>query len=165
MSIQSEGRSVRLAVPANSEEGIKHLAQMHEGIGNVPGAVVKFKKVLDYTTFDAEYSLLDGNVVVHFFMPSRSLVTQEYWKDRFADVLTAVAQEHFQATSPRLVAKYAEDDGAGGTLNSWWFKAQGYGHLLDPDAFMVKFFDKMDTMLDAHFSQHSRPKPTAAAAQ
>jgi len=161
MSIQDEGRSVNLVGPKDTKDGAKMLSAMHQGIGNVPGAVLKFNKVLDFTTFDAEYNLQDGNVVVHFFMPRDHSVTQEYWRSVFADVLTGVAQEHFQATAPRLVAKYAEDDGAGGTLNSWWFKAQGYGHLLDPSTFLDLFFTKMDAALEPQFSKHSALKVPA----
>jgi len=159
MTIQSEqGRNVVLKGPADSAEGIKLLSQMHEGIGNVPGAVVQFKKVTDFTTFDAEYNLNDNNIVVHFFMPSGYMVTEKYWKTCFAEALEAVAASHFQATSPRLVAKYADDDGAGNSLHSWWFKAQGYGHLVDPDTFVMKFFELMDGLLDPHFKLHARSK-------
>lgn len=161
MSIQSEGRNVVLKGPENSSEGISLLASMHEGIGNVPQAVIKFKTVSEFTTFESEYSLTDNNVIVHFFMPKARYVTEKYWKEIFADALTDVAQEYFDATSPRLVAKYAEDDGAGGSLNSWWFKAQGFGHIIDIDAFVMKFFEKMDERLDPHLEANSRLKEQA----
>ena len=76
--------------------------------------------------------------------------------------LERVAPEHFQATQPRLVAKYTEDDGVGNSLDSWWFKAQGYGHVLDLDAYVMKFFEKMDGALDPSFQENSQVKVSAS---
>jgi hypothetical protein len=40
------------------------------------------------------------------------------------------------------MAKYTEE------LNSWWFKAQGYGDKIDIDGFILKFFEALDQALE-----------------
>jgi hypothetical protein len=65
-----------------------------------------------------------------------------YWLNMFPTALNEVAQEHFKATSPRLVAKYTEE------LKSWWLRARGYDHLIDLDGFMGSFAEKLDRRLE-----------------
>lgn len=101
--------------------------------------VPEFTKVEDYTTFKAEYTMKDGDLVIHFFPGENKLV----WKSIFAEVLDRVAQEHFKATAPRLQAKFTEE------MNSWWFRARGYDHLVDFNAFVSRFFDLLDASLEA----------------
>jgi hypothetical protein len=120
------------------------LNSMGGDFANVADAVPKFKKITDFTTFSAEYALIDNNIVIHFFeTPEYPITNNSYWMDTFPSVLSAFAQKYFNATSPRLVAKYTEE------LNSWFFKAQGYGHLLDPDVYVHTFLDQLDESLDS----------------
>lgn len=104
---------------------------------------LKFEQVL-YENFHAEYAVVDGNFVVHFFVHPDALgkygesALERWWQREFASVMSDVAQEHFKATKPRVMAKYTMETA------SWWFKAQGYGHLLDPVAFLFQFFDQID---------------------
>jgi hypothetical protein len=128
----------------DNETAKKVLGQQPSGFGNVAESVPKFTKVTDYTTLTAEYSKIDDNLVVHFFLPDDAGAQgfpADYWISVFPTALDAVARSHFSADRPRLVAKYTEE------MNSWWFKAYGYGHLLDPDGFMSKFFEKLDEAL------------------
>lgn len=97
-----------------------------------------------YKHFHAEYDFTAGNYVVHFFVPpdmvnkhsEREL--EMWWQNDFAESLSSVAQEHFKATIPRIMAKYTTENA------SWWFKAQGYGTLIDPTAYLLQFFEKLD---------------------
>jgi len=120
-------------ITANSMLSSQGGTRMHD----LESAIPKFK-VVDYECFKAEYDVSGRDIVVHFFLPSRK-VTENYWKVIFAEALNTVGQEHFDATAPRLVAKYTAE------LHSWWFKAQGYDHVIDMDSFVGSFFAKLDS--------------------
>lgn len=102
---------------------------------DVANAIPKFKQQT-YETFKAEYDFQDGVLTIHFFLPERK-VTEHYWKNLFAEAMDTLGTEHFQATKPRLVAKYTPE------MESWWFRAQGYGHIIDIDAYVLRFFEKL----------------------
>ena len=123
----------------NSQAGAALAVQGGTDLSALKKSIPQFQKV-EFDTFKAEYSLDGKNIVVHFFLPQRK-VTEHYWKHLFAQVLNDVGQGHFQATMPRLVAKYTAE------LHSWWFKAQGYDHILDVESFMATFFEKMNAGL------------------
>lgn len=126
-----------------------------ELIGNVKDAVVNFTQIKDFTTFLAEYAIIDGSYVLHFFPPreryvhtgnGRYQVHGEFlikWQRKFPAVLDPVAQEYFQATAPRLQAMYTAE------MFSWWFKATGLAERFDPAGFILKFLEKLDSALDA----------------
>lgn len=141
-------RAILLQGPEDISAAVDLMTQ-HTAIGIGAKAVPTFKEMGAYTTFFAEYDLIDGNVVIHFYPPKDRKVTQDYWMIKFAEALDATAQEHFQATKPRLVAKYTEE------MSSWWFKAQGFGHLIDLDRYLLRFFEKMDVALDPHLPQQT----------
>jgi len=126
---------------------------------NVDDAVIKFKLVKDFTTFEAEYAITQKGIEVHFYLPSEVRPdtekgekladgpVQHWWEGSdgaFPLMLTKVSMEHFQAEFPRLMAKYTDE------LYSWWFRANGFSNVIDPDALVLKFFDKLDNALDAH---------------
>lgn len=124
-------------------------------LGNVLDAVVKFTQVGDYTTFLAEYACLDGNIVVHFFPPAEAYVgTGEarkvveeyllYWQRKFPLVLSPVAEDYFKATRPVLTAQYIAE------MQSWYLRAGGFANRLDPDSFILGFFERLDAGLDVN---------------
>lgn len=112
-------------------------------------AVIQFIKVDNYTGFSAEYAWVDNDLVVHFFMPPEasngaapSSMWLNWWTETFAQCLDQAARQFFSADYPRLVAKYTAE------LSSWWFRAHGYGDVLDPDAFAIRFLKQLDTTID-----------------
>lgn len=112
-------------------------------LSDIVDAIPKFKPVEGYTTFRAEYALQDSNIIVHFFLPPDFRGDKgSYWAIRFPRALDATAQHCFQATRPRLQAKYTEE------LESWWLRAQSYDHIVDLDGFMTSFFDLLDGALE-----------------
>lgn len=100
-----------------------------------------------YEKFHVEYAFMEGNFVVHFFVHPDAIarypeaVLEHWWQHDFAQCLSSVAQEYFRATLPRIMAKYTMETA------SWWFKAQGYGELLDPLGFLHAFFSLLDETL------------------
>lgn len=105
-----------------------------------------FKKVEDFTTFRAEYAIRGSDLVMHFFVTpevEKNVKGKKYWLELFPTCLDPVAQQHFEATAPRLEAQYTE------MVNSWWLRARGYDHLLDVDAFVSTFLTKLDASLEA----------------
>lgn len=148
-------RTVVLKDNLKPEEAVNALREAPTGFGGVKEAVPSYTKIKEYTTFEAEYTMIGEDVVVHFF-PSEELKVapkqsgETYWKVHFPEVLNETAQEYFNATAPRLVAKYTEE------LYSWWFKAQGYGHIIDLDFFIRRFFEKMDAKLEELFKLVSK---------
>ena len=136
-------RTVGLGGTVPETDAVDMLKKAPAGIGNVPGAVPDFKKVDTFTTFTAEYTLIGEDVVVHFFATKEfPLEDGAYWQDRFPKLLNVVGRSHFSAGYPRLAAKFTPE------MGSWWFRAQGYSHILDLDRFMLKFFSKLDGDLD-----------------
>lgn len=127
-------------------------------VANVVDAVVKFTKVEEYTTFLAEYAMMDGDIVVHFFPPQEQYVkvAEGYkmldehllrWQRAFPQVLSPVAEKYFAATYPVLVAQYVTE------MTSWYFKAGGFARRLDPESFVLRFFAQLDQVLDVAYAQ------------
>ncbi len=102
---------------------------------------------VSFRYFTAEHTLNDRAVIIHFFVSDKlkaawDIKQLEYWwLNTFAATLSVVAKEHFKADAPRIVAKYTPE------VASWWFKAQGYGHLLDLAAYLDAFFLRLDDTL------------------
>lgn len=138
----------------NDGEVIDTLAVQHGkdnfAVDSIAKGVPKFTQEKGYTTFLAEYVLRDGDLVIHFFLPpdfkAPPAIAQHYWEIQFARALDAVAQEVFQATAPRLQAKYTEE------MKSWWFRACNYDHIIDVAGFVRRFFDELDTALEAEMA-------------
>ena len=106
---------------------------------------VAFNKVDGFTTFRGEYALDGEDVVLHFWKTKEVKnhpFNGKYWTRIFPKVLSDTAEEHFQATYPRLRAAFSEE------LDSWWMRALGYGHVLDLDAYVRAFLTKLDQKLD-----------------
>lgn len=109
---------------------------------------VEFVRV-ERRLYTAEYTPDGQNIVVHFFLPEvvrhggvpQLSQVEHWWLNDFGLALSSSAEEFFCATLPRLQAKYTAE------VASWWFKAQGYGHLLDRTAFVEKFLDCLDKKL------------------
>ena len=117
-------------------------------IGGVANGVPKLTP-FDCYSFKAEYGLVDGNIIIHFYLPTHANTTtvdgrtewRKYWTERFPDKLDVTAREYFEADRPRLVVKYTEE------LASWFFRGQGYAHMLDLGAYVQKFLGLLDEAL------------------
>jgi hypothetical protein len=134
--MSGEERTVDLRDISKDQAAAAFSGQGGTSLAAVEDSVPKFKKH-SYPTFLAEYDLQGNDLVVHFFLPTRK-VTEHYWKNLFAEALNEIGQEHFQATKPRLLARYTEE------LHSWWFKAQGYSHIINLDVYVTRFFEKLE---------------------
>ena len=121
--------------------------------------MLAFQKVSDFTTFDAEFAMERGDIVFHFFKTKEILSLSKadqdrYWDETFPRVLEPVALSFFKVTadSGRLKAEHVYDpelETEGHPLDSWWFRAFGFGHRLDPHALALKFLDNLDSGLEA----------------
>lgn len=123
--------------------------------GGVADAVIKFTEVKGFTTFLAEYAVQDGSYIVHFFPPRERYVSSgngkmqvhgEFlvkWQRTFPQVLSPTAERYFGATAPRLQAAYTAE------MFSWWLKCSSFAERLDPDGYIMKFFEELDSALDA----------------
>jgi len=122
-------------------------AAAFEGIDDEIGVEAPvFMAITDYTTFRAEYAVLDDDLVFHFYATDEVNKLPDpwrYWKTTFARALAKVAKDHFQAEYPRVKAAYTDE------LASWWLRADRYGHVLDMDEFAKRFLSKLDQELDA----------------
>jgi len=141
---KNQDRKVELTGPEGANDAMGMLRNQSQSMGITEDAIPKFKQVKDYTTFNAEHAMIGGDVVVHFFRPKGVKVDDVYWKETFANALSAAAQEHFQAGYPRLAAKFTEE------VDSWWFRARNYEHILDIDHYMDKFYGRVDALMDSH---------------
>jgi hypothetical protein len=113
-------------------------------------APVAFTPAPDYTTFRAEFALEGGDIIVHFFLPGdpdARAGAPTYWTETFPAELERVAKEVFKADYPRLQAQHVSAQDLG--IDSWWLRAFGFGHLLDPAALTLRFFERLDVALDA----------------
>lgn len=151
MSIQSEQNERKVVIGADmSEEQAKSLLAGHTETFEIgEGAVPKFTSV-NYRSFKAEYTTINDDIVLHFFLPKHATADSPearqawmgYWLKDFPAKLDPVAQEYFEAGYPRLMAKYTTE------VASWWFKAQGFGDVLDVGAFLQGFFERLDSALN-----------------
>jgi hypothetical protein len=113
---------------------------------------VSMPKPVDFVTVDkryftAEYTPDGPDIVIHYFVSDAVQNTwpvdaiEQWWLDAFATTMSTLSQEYFQATLPRIMAKYTHE------VASWWFKAQGYDFLLDRAAYLNAFFELLDETL------------------
>lgn len=158
-------------LPQLPDEAANKLLAESPDVANVDGAVIKYEVCDAFTTFSVKWTIRDEADLIITFFPSASFreyveLTESdadlhaaqlesacksawndesfrrSWTELFPKYLNEVAQEHFEATYPRLQAKYTEE------LKSWWVLAQGYGHILDPERFVYLFLEKMDSRLE-----------------
>lgn len=152
MSLQNE-QAKEVVLADLSQEKANEMARgetlQQPPIEGLEKAVIQFTKISDYTTFSAEFAVVDNDIVIHFFLTPELALQQDepsvenYWLGKFPKTLDKTARDYFQADFPRLMAKYTQE------LKSWWFKAQGYGLNIDPDAFVKKFFETLDKSLES----------------
>lgn len=120
---------------------------------NLRAIQLAFHEVKDYTTFRAEFAMDAGDIVFHFYktpeIEGLGNLVRKYWADMFPLVLVEVSTAHFGVSedSGRLKGQHVWDEGLG--LDSWWFRAFSFGHLLDPHAVAFKFLERLDAGLDA----------------
>jgi hypothetical protein len=138
-----------------------------EEIRGIEKAIPRFTKVDQFTTFSAEYAFMEGDIILHFFLPDEvrpeegspivSRTVKRWWEeDAFPDCMTIVAKAHFDAGYPRIIAKYTEE------LCSWWFRGRGFASsVLDPDALVISFLEKLDAMLDERGTPAELGAPSA----
>ncbi len=147
MSIAKQERQVVLGeVPEEDAKAVAKTKQPDIAIG--AGGIPDFTDSHRYS-FKAKWALIGDDIQVQFFLPKHAKTDspraaeawQDYWLNKFAAKLDATARDYFEADVPRLVAKYTAE------LGSWWFKAQGYSHLLDKKAFVEGFLDRLDAEL------------------
>jgi hypothetical protein len=113
-------------------------------------APLAFTRVEAYTTFRAEFAIEGGDVIVHFYRPEGDddgAHAATYWTTTFPAELERVAKSIFRADYPRLQAQHVDAADLG--IDSWWLRAYGFGHLLDPAGLALRFFDRLDLALDA----------------
>ncbi len=122
-------------------------AEAFDGIGDQLGAEApNFMQIDCYTTFRAEYAVLDDDLVFHFF--ANDEINQlpnpwHYWKTTFPKQLEQVAGRYFAAAYPRVRAAYADE------LASWWLRADGFDHVLDMNEFAHRFLEQLDRALES----------------
>lgn len=114
---------------------------------DIQNSVPQFKRVDDYTTFMVEWDLIGDDLVFHFYLTKEYVEDPAYWTVQFPQVLNVIGQEHFGASAPRLQAKYTEE------VQSWWMKAQRYGHILDIPVYVAAFFEKLDAGLEQEVAE------------
>jgi hypothetical protein len=116
-----------------------------EAQGTLPVLPLHFIQVKDYTTFSLEFAVTEGDIVFHFYVTDEVNARPDpttYWKETFPNTLSTCVEEYFKATFPRIKAAYTEEHA------SWWMRAYGFGHVLDPHGFVYKFLDELDRVLD-----------------
>lgn len=111
-----------------------------------------FTKFTDYTTFQGEFAISEGDLIFHFDRtPEIRALPQGprdvYWQKTFAIALDRVAQEVFQAGPPELQGQFIDEPDLG-IVQSWWFRANGFGHILEPHKKIYAFLDALDAALD-----------------
>jgi len=117
-------------------------------------------QVKEYRNFRAEYALSDDDFIIHYFITKKQIKScpmqelEHWWLNEFSEKMEALSKEYFDAGSPRIQAAYTPE------LASWWFRARGYGYLIDPTAFLLEFFEQ----LDGSFHEAADPPPASTGA-
>lgn len=140
------------AVPMDVKDALVQFDSKNE-VKDDGEMVIHFEE--KFYSFNAEHSLIEGNIIIHFFLPNQAKAYikgdnnpgeqkwMEFWLKKFPAVLDPIARAYFDAEYPRLQVKYTEE------VASWWFKGQGYGSLIDPKKFVHDFLVKLDAALQA----------------
>lgn len=148
MSIQNEGGERRVVLGEVPEDDARRLLSGASDVAIAEEAIPRFTKVT-YQSFRAEHAVIRGDIIIHFFLPKHAVVDSpesrqawmSYWLKTFPTKLDPVAQQYFETGYPRIMAKYTEE------VASWWFKAQGFGEVLDAGRFLSKFYEQLDAAL------------------
>ena len=149
--MESKERQVVLGeIPSDTAKEALH-GEKQEWDGNLLHESVPLFTEDDRYSFKSKWGIVGEDLQIQFFLPKHAKVEDarsqeawhDYWITRFATVLDQVARKYFEAGPPRLTAKYTEE------LASWWFRAQGFGHMLSPKDFVGEFLDKLDAALKA----------------
>ncbi|WP_394831778.1 hypothetical protein LVJ94_35205 [Pendulispora rubella] len=94
---------------------------------------------VEESEFIAEYGICGEDIVFHFFLPQgRSL---RYWTRDFPKVLEPVARRVFRADFPRICAMHIVEPELG--IDSWWFRAYGFGRLLNARGLAINFLAQL----------------------
>jgi hypothetical protein len=116
-----------------------------------------FKTVDAFTTFAAEYTTKDSDIVLHFFMTNEVWSQgwrKRYWDTVFPQILDEVARSYFRAEYPRLKAQQvdgvlrATELPTEAGVTSWWFSAANFAQVPDVDGLVAGFLEKLDQALD-----------------
>jgi hypothetical protein len=107
---------------------------------------IVFVQCDEYHHFRAEFAVVGGDLVFHFFPPKRPHDLDVYWGGFFPAVLDPVAREAFKAEYPRLKATRITEF----EIDSWWFRAYGFGQGLSPPALAYRFLDALERGLDTN---------------
>ena len=103
-----------------------------------------FVQADEYHQFRAEFAVVGKDLVFHFFPPPRHPDLQAYWGAFFPAVLDPIARDVFKAEYPRLrAARITEFE-----IDSWWFRAYGFGQALSPATLAYRFLDVLDGALE-----------------
>lgn len=108
----------------------------------------KFEKSTEFSKFfDVEVAIVGDDFVFHFFLPKpKQSDRTRYWLGDFPIALDRAACDHFKAGPPRLRAQHVTDY----DLDSWWLRANGFAaSVLDPDAFVRRFYQRLQSCLEA----------------
>ena len=130
------------------------LEDLQKEQANIQGvAALGFIQVNDYTTFKCEFTIKEGDLVFHFnrtpeVMQREPLSREQYWKQTFPTCLERSAKKVFDCDFPRIMGQFIHEPKLG-IEESWWFRASGFGHLLDPHKKAYAFLDELDASLDA----------------
>lgn len=151
MTLASEERQIVLGEITEKEAKDALKGEKKEWNANsLPNAIPEFKES-DRYSFKSKWSVIGDDIQIQFFLPKHAKLDepraaeawQDYWLKKFAATLDEVARKYFDADSPRLLAKYTPE------LASWWFKAQGFSHMLDPESYVNGFLDLLDESLNS----------------
>lgn len=115
-------------------------------------AAIEFSQIREYTTYEGEFAVKDGDLVFHFSRTAEVLAKpgterEAYWKTTFPTCLERVAKEVFECDYPRIQGQFIHEPSLG-IVESWWFKADGFGMLLEPHKKAYVFLDALDKALD-----------------
>lgn len=149
MAIAGEERQVVMGeVPEKDAKDALKEEKKEWNADSLPNAIPEFKDSNRYS-FKAKWSVIGEDIQIQFYLPKHAKLDdqraaeawQDYWLKKFAATLDASARKYFDADSPRLLAKYTPE------MASWWFKAQGFAHMLDPEAYVEGFLDLLNEQL------------------
>ena len=106
----------------------------------------------EYTTFTGEFAIKEGDLVFHFNRSREVMAKDEqsrerYWRTTFPTCLERAAKKIFECDYPRIMGQFIHEPSLG-IIESWWFRADGFGQLLEPHKKAYAFLDALDSALD-----------------
>lgn len=118
--------------------GSDHPVAAADDLGVFTKKLIPFDRM---TTFSAKWIEENGDITFQFFQTAER-PGRDYWQKHFPIALEKAAMAYFGAGRPTVEAAFVPE------AASWWMRTRGFGHVVNLEAFVTAFFEKLDQEIE-----------------